>query len=122
MLNNSNQLIKILKNIKNFHLVKLCTEPSQQSTGLGLWFWVETLKRNISRDAEPHHFNADPDPDPAVHHGDANMRPLINRPLQGSILIFLVSNRSVSALFEPLKLLNFDLNEDPVPFSLLFGS
>jgi hypothetical protein len=57
------------------------------------------------------YFNADPDPafhfnpDPAPHEGDANLRPLVYRPLQASIL----------GVHGPPQLLNFDLNADQEP-------
>jgi hypothetical protein len=73
-----------------------------------------------SRVADPHHFNADPDPafhlnvdpDPAPHQSDGNLRPMgyrDNLDLPG------LHFQHPQPYFEPLKILNFDFSADPDP-------
>ncbi len=69
------------------------------------------------------HFNANPDPDQDPHQNDdANLRPLFStvpQNLHGFILRLNASIMSVNGPprlhFEPLYLLNFDFNADPDP-------
>jgi hypothetical protein len=67
----------------------------------------------IGRVVDPQHFNANPDPDPALYQSYVNLRPLGLQTLQGSILS--LHAFIVSVHFEPLKLLNFDFIADPDP-------
>ncbi len=76
----------------------------------------------VSRDADPHHFNADTDPDPTFHYnGDPDLgshRSYVNLgpPVYGPRNAFIVSVHELRRLkFEPLKLLNFDFDVDPDP-------
>ncbi len=69
--------------------------------------------------ADPHHFNAipdpgvhfDADPDPAP---DENLRPLVYRTFNLSLQASIVSV-STQLCFEPLKLLKFDIYANPDP-------
>ncbi len=90
------------------------------------------------RVADSHHFNADPKsafhfnadldpafdfnavPDPAHHQRDGNLRPLVYRPSNTTAHfeppgLHYECLWTFTALFEPLKLLNFDLYAEPDP-------
>jgi hypothetical protein len=81
------------------------------------------------RVADPHHFNADPDPsihcnvgtdptfhlnagpdpDPAPHQSEANLQPLVYRPSRAPILAY------TPTLYCKRPRLHFDFNADPDP-------
>jgi hypothetical protein len=75
--------------------------------------------------SEPHHFNtdpvpdpalnADPDPDPVSRQSHGNLRPLVHRPPEASI-VSVHTPLHGSILTLSLWVLNFDINADPYPF------
>ncbi len=72
---------------------------------------------HLNEDPDPDsafHPNVDPDPDPAPHRSDTNLQPLVYRPSRAPFWVSILSVPGLPWLyFEPLKLLNFDLNTDP---------